>query len=186
MLPYCIWCHVMCGQCEKIAIYHNWIINGINSNYISDFIKWCNKVQQERRLKRPKTLDGLEIGIQHQIVNALELSTPPPPTPPPTPPPIKKEKKKNNEKLFILVISLKKMVALWNSLVTWKLAKYLSNVWKPNCRSPVAVLLILFVCHVHYGSHQYSWFSRIFSTVANRYGKSTSSLKCSVSTTSIS
>ena len=34
--------------------------------------------------------------------------------------------------------------------------------------SLVVVLLILFVCHVHSGSHQYSWFSRISSTVANR------------------
>ena len=35
--------------------------------------------KQERRLKRLITLGSLEIGIQHQIVNALELSTPPPP-----------------------------------------------------------------------------------------------------------
>ena len=33
---------------------------------------------QERRLKRLNTLGGLEIGIQHKIVNALELSTPRP------------------------------------------------------------------------------------------------------------
>ena len=50
----------------------------------------------------------------------------------------------------------------------------------------MAVLLILFVCHVHSGSHQYSWFSRISSTVANRYRKCTSLLKRSVSITSIS
>ena len=38
---------------------------------------------------------------------------------------------------MILVIGLvKKMVALWNSLVIWKLARYLylSKVWKPNCQ----------------------------------------------------
>ena len=51
---------------------------------------------QERRLKRLNTLGGLEIGIQHKIVNALELSTPRP----------KKKENKNNDKLFILVISL--------------------------------------------------------------------------------
>ena len=58
---------------------------------------------QEGRLKRLITLGGLEIGIQHQIVNALELSTPQPPPPPPPPPP---PKKKKNKKLFILVIGL--------------------------------------------------------------------------------
>ena len=36
------------------------------------------KLKQERRLKRLITLGGLEIGIQHQIVNALELSIPTP------------------------------------------------------------------------------------------------------------
>ena len=41
--------------------------------------------KQERRLKRLITLGGLEIGIQHQIVNALELSTHHPPTPTPHP-----------------------------------------------------------------------------------------------------
>ena len=45
-------------------------------------------LQQERRLKHLITLGGLEIGIQRQIVNALELSTSPPP-----PPPQKKTKK---------------------------------------------------------------------------------------------
>ena len=38
----------------------------------------CTQKTQERRLKRLITLGGLEIGIQHQIVNALELSTHPP------------------------------------------------------------------------------------------------------------
>ena len=42
-------------------------------------------------------------------------------------------------------------------------------------------VLIPLVCHVHL--HQYSWFGRIFSTVANRYRKSASSLKRSVSIT---
>ena len=55
--------------------------------------------KQEWHLKRLNTLGGLEIGIQDQIVNALE---PPPPTPthrvhpPPPPPPPKKKKKKKN------------------------------------------------------------------------------------------
>ena len=40
-------------------------------------------LKQERRLKRLITLGGLEIGIQHQIVKALELSNPHPPPPPP-------------------------------------------------------------------------------------------------------
>ena len=62
-----------------------------------------------------------------------------PAPPPPThthPPPKKKKKKKwktlnsNNRPGW------KKMVALWNSLVTWKLAqyRYLSKVWKSNCQ----------------------------------------------------
>ena len=49
-------------------------------------------IKQERRLKRLITLGGLEIGIQHQIVNALELSPPPPP------PPKKQQKNKNKNK----------------------------------------------------------------------------------------
>ena len=48
----------------------------------------------------------------------------------------------------------------------------------------VAVLLIPFVRYVHL--HQYSWFGRIPSAVANRYRKSASLLKRSVSITSIS
>ena len=51
-------------------------------------IRWWEHSQQERRLKRLITLGGLEIGIRHQIVNALELST----TPTPPPPPQKKKK----------------------------------------------------------------------------------------------
>ena len=74
-------------------------------------------------------------------------------------PPPQKKKINKNEKLLILVIGLvEKMVALWNSLVTWKLAQYLSKVWKPNCQVfhlwLFCGLLILFVCHVHSGSHQ--------------------------------
>ena len=57
---------------------------------------------QERCLKRLITLGGVEISIQHQIVNALELSM----TPPPPPPKKQQQQKKNNEKLLILVISL--------------------------------------------------------------------------------
>ena len=46
--------------------------------------------------------------------------------------------------------------------------------------------VILFVCHVHSGLHQYLWFSGISSTVANRNRKSTSLFKRGVSITSIS
>ena len=99
---------------------------------------WFNNqmVSQERRLKHQNTLRGLEISKQHQIVNALELSSPPHPHPPP---------QKKKKKLFMLVISLVEKnwlhcetVTLWNSLVTWKLAQNLSDVWKPNSQ----------VCHL--------------------------------------
>ena len=50
-----------------------------------------------------------------------------------------KTNKKNPKTLFILVVNLvEKMVSLWNSPVIWKLAQYLSNIWKPNCQ----------VCHL--------------------------------------
>ena len=66
-------------------------------------------------------LGGLEISIQHQIVNALELSiTAPTPNPTPTPLPHPHP-------------TLKSLEAQLSSL------------------SLVAVLLILFVCHVHCG-----------------------------------
>ena len=90
----------------------------------------CDQIKQERRLKRLITLGGLEIGIQHQIVNTLELSATPPP----------QKKKKKIKKWKTLNSSnrpgWKKLVALWNSLVTWKLAqyRYLSKVWKPHCQ----------------------------------------------------
>ena len=53
----------------------------INIHVIFDISSIClyNIYTQERRLKRLITLGGLEIGIQHQIVKALELSTHPPP-----------------------------------------------------------------------------------------------------------
>ena len=49
---------------------------------------------------------------------------------PPFPPPQKKKNEKSNRP------GLKKLVAQWNSLVTWKLVQYpyLSKVWKPNCQ----------------------------------------------------
>ena len=98
-------------------------------------------------------------------------------------------KKQNNENLFILVISLVEKIGRTvkqssdlktSSIPLQCLEAQLSSL------SPVTVLLIMFVCHVHSGSHHYSWFSRISSNVANRYRKSTSSLKRSVSITSIS
>ena len=89
----------------------------------------------------------------------------------------------------------KKMVALWNSHFVKQSSDLktssipLRYQWKPNCQrrsslSLVAILLIPFVCHVIL--HQYSWCGRIPSAVANRYRKSASLLKRSVSITSIS
>ena len=103
---------------------------------------------------------------------------------PPAPP-----QKKKRKKLFILVIGLVEKIGRTvkqcsdlksSSIPLQSLEVQLSSL------SLVAVLLILFVCQVHSGSHQYSWFSRISSTVANRYRKSTSLLKRNVSITSIS
>ena len=130
-----------------------------------------------------------------QIVNTLELSAP-----------TKIEVKKNplqpgnqpgeaSNNKYMYICSSKKWshcetVALWNSLGTCKTSSTpLRCHWKPNCQrrssqSLVAVLLISLVCHVHL--HQYSWFGRIFSAVANRYRKSASLLKRSVSIISIS
>ena len=76
-------------------------------------------------------------------------------------------------------------VVLRNSLVTWKLAQYLSDVTgRPTVKSIKVLSLTPFVCHVHL--HKYSWLSRISIIVANRQRKSTSLLKRSVSMTSIS
>ena len=132
-----------------------------------------------------------------QIVNTLELSAP-----------HQIELKKNKKTLqpgnqpgevsnnkYMYICSSKKWshyetVALWNSLGTCKTSSIpLRCHWKPNCQrrsslSLAAVLLIPLVCHVHL--HQYPWFGRIFSAVANRYGKSASLLKWSVSIISIS
>ena len=129
-----------------------------------------------------------------QIVNTLELSAPHQ---------IELKKKplqpgnqpgevSNNKYMYIC--SSKKWshcetVALWNSLGTCKTSSIpLRCHWKPNYinggLSLVAVLLTPLVCHVHL--HQYSWFGRIFSAVANRYRKSASLLKQSVSIISIS
>ena len=131
--------------------------------------------KQERRLKRLNTLGGLEIGIQHQIVNALELHT--------------QKKIKQKKTLFILVINLveknSRTVTQSSDLKTSSTALQCLEA-QLSSLSLVAVLLVLFVCHVHSGSHQYSWFSRISSIVANRYRKSTSFLKRSVSITWIS
>ena len=122
----------------------------------------------------------------------------------PPPPPQKKKKKKKNtptpHKNFILVISLESFkrqiyAALWNghtvkqsSDLKTSSAQYFSNV--PMCQGChlccgcLVDQLKTFVCHVH--SHQYSWFSRISSTVPNRSRRSTSLLKRSVLITSIS
>ena len=82
------------------------------------------------------------------------------------PPPKKKKKKEKKEKLFILVIGLVEKIGRTvkqcsdlktSSIPLQSMEAQLSSL------SLVAVLLILFVCHVHSGSHQYSWFSRISS-----------------------
>ena len=64
------------GTLEK-DVRFSWIKDTLlpNANKLIDVTKM--KIKQERRLKRLITLGGLEIGIQHQIVNALELSPPP-------------------------------------------------------------------------------------------------------------
>ena len=77
-----------------------------------------------------------------------------------------------NEKLIILVIGLvekfgrtvKQSGDLKTSSIPVPLQSLESQL---SSLSLVVVLLILFICHVHSGSHQYSWFSRISSTVAN-------------------
>ena len=144
--------------------------------------KWYKSDVSNRTSKYPQQLRS--ICIQHHIINALELSSLPPPPPPPP-------QNKNYEKLFILVISLvEKIGRTVKQSSTWKLAQFSpmsgSHSWELWSLSHVAVLLLLFVCHVHSGLHQYSWFSHISSTVANRYRKSTSLLKRSVSITLIS
>ena len=151
-------------------MYDSW-----TEKYIQKFLF---KEKQEWHFKRLNDLGGLEISIQQQIVNALELSPSPP-----------KKINKNYEKHLILVISLVEKIGhtvkqssdlKTSSIPHQCLEAQLSSL------SLVAVLLILFVCHVHSGSHQYTWFSRISSTVASWYRKSTSLLKSSVSITSIS
>ena len=163
-------------------------------------------IKQERRLKRLITLGGLEIGMQHPPPppHHHPPPTPPPPSPPhphpPTPPPPPSPPHTppttipptppphTHPKKIILVIRLveknvrtvKQCIDLKTSSIPLQsLEAQLSSL------SLVAVLLILFVCHVHSGSRQYSWFSRISSTVANRYRNFTSLLKRSVSITSI-
>ena len=129
-----------------------------------------------------------------QIVNTLELSAPHPiELKKPLQPGNQPGEVSNNKYMYIC--SSKKWshyetVALWNSLGTCKTSSIpLRCQWKPNCQrrsslSLVAVLLIPLVCHAHL--HQYPWFGRIFSAVANRYRKSASLLKWSVSIISIS
>ena len=129
-----------------------------------------------------------------QLVNTLELSAPPPNRGKKNLQPGNQPGDASNNKC---ICSSKKWshcetVALWNSLLTWKLAQYLSDVTgRPTVNgiqvchlTVVAVLLIPFVRYVHL--HQYSWFGRIPSAVANRYRKSASLLKRSVLITSIS
>ena len=66
-------------------------------------------------------------------------------------------------------------VALWNSLVTWKLAQYLSYVTgSPTVNRGLSLVAAGFI------DHQYSWFGRIPSAVANRYRKSAPLWKRSV------
>ena len=130
-----------------------------------------------------------------QIVNTLELSAPHQNWGKKNPlQPGNQPGEASNNKYMYICSSIKwshcETVALWNSLGICKTSSIpLRCHWKPNCQrmssqSLVAVLLIPLVCHVHL--HQYSWFGRIFSAVANRYRKSASLLKRSVSIISIS
>ena len=93
------------------------------------------------------------------------------------------------------ICSSNKMAALWNSRFLKQSTDFKTSSiplrchMKPNCQrrsclSLVAVLMIPFVCHVHL--HQYSWFGRIPSAVANRCRKSASLLKRILSLTSTS
>ena len=139
--------------------------------------------QQEQRLNAEIHPVPLRSLYSTKIVNTLELS-------------YKKNLHSGNQPGEV-----KKMVATWNSRTVKQssdlktssiplryhyMSVYELNWTKPNCQvfSLVAVLSIPFICHVH--SHQYSWFSRIFSHVANRYRKSASFLKRNISITSIS
>ena len=91
--------------------------------------------KQERRLKCRNTLGGLEISIQHQIVNALELTHHPLP-PHPTP---RKILQSSNQPGGVKKKSHCDTVALWkqsSDLQTGSIP--LRCHWKPNCQ----------VCHL--------------------------------------
>ena len=72
---------------SKAQKFSPWLIDSVGSGNGSCKIPPLTGIEQEWHLKRLNTLGGLEIGIQHQIVNTLELSNPPPPPPPPPTPP---------------------------------------------------------------------------------------------------
>ena len=164
--------------------------------YVRIWLLWTNMLPHSRTratFETPKYPRRPWDQYTAQIINTLELSAPPP--------------NRGLKKLFNLVISLvkfqttntyvatKKMVALWKSQFMKQSSDLKTSSiplrchWKPKCQrrsnlSLVTVLLIPFVRHVHL--HQYSWFCCIPSAVANRYRKSASLLKCSVSITTIS
>ena len=76
------------------------------------------------------------------------------------PPPPPKKKKKKNEKLFILVSSLVekigRTVKQCSDLKTSSIPIPLQSVEAQLSSLSLVVLLILFVCHLHSGSHQYN------------------------------
>ena len=128
-----------------------------------------------------------------QIVNTLELSVPHQIELKKKPLQLGNQPGEVSNNKYMYICSSKKwshceIIASWNSLGTCKASSIPPRChWKPNCQqrsslSLEAVLLIPLVCHVHL--HQYSWFGRIFSAVANRYRKSL--LKRSVTIISIS
>ena len=146
---------------------------------IHDCVKLCYQKRTRTTFETPKYPRRPRDQYTAQIVNTLELSashqkievkkTP-------LQPGYQPGEASNN----MYICSSKKMVALWNSRIV-KQSRDCSIPfrchWKPNCQrrssqSLVTVLLIPLICHVHL--HQYSWFGRIFSAVANRYRKSAS------------
>ena len=128
---------------SKAQKFSPWLIDSVGSGNGSCKIPPLTGIEQEWHLKRLNTLGGLEIGIQHQIVNTLELSNPPPP-------PQKKKEEKNplhssNQNLVEKVgRTVKESSDLKISSIPLQcLEALLSSL------SLFAVLLILFLCHVH-------------------------------------
>ena len=125
------------------------------------------------------------ISVRHQVVKSLELSAPLQKNVQPG------EVQKNK---YVFQVTPTNRLSSHPHICRPKYREWLENFAYLNTYpmsledqlsnlSLLAVLLIPFVYHVH--SHQYSWFIRIFSTVAYRWRKSTSLPKYSVSITKL-